>query len=504
MIACVGGGSNAIGIFIPFVDDADVELIGVEAAGEGIDDRPPRRAADDRRAAAASCTAPTRRSCRTRTARSSRRTRSRPGSTIPAPAPSTPTCATAAAPATWRSPTRRRSRRCAASAELEGIIPALESSHAVAWALRGDAGPDTLDLVCLSGRGDKDLAEVLPKLGLAESSQVDVRARASTASPPRSRRRPGRAALMPYLMGGFPDLEASVAIGEACADAGADLVELGVPFSDPLADGPVIHAAGHARAGGGRHAARRARRRHADRRAPAGRAHVLREPDLRARRRAVRGRARRRRRQRADRARPAARGGRGRSATACDAAGLALVPLIAPTTPDDRLADDRPRRAWIRLHGLGHRDHRRAGRRATARWPPRSRARSAHSPVPVAVGFGISTPEQAAAAAATGADGVIVGSRLVRAAAEAADAGGRPRPRSASWSRRSPTRSAARLRAAHGRSAHPHRRPRRLGRPLGARRQGGFDAFMITVLMLVVAAAGHIVAPYLPGHRREG
>ena len=37
MIACVGGGSNAIGTFVPFVDDADVELIGVEAAGEGLD-----------------------------------------------------------------------------------------------------------------------------------------------------------------------------------------------------------------------------------------------------------------------------------------------------------------------------------------------------------------------------------------------------------------------------------------------------------------------------------
>src|SRR2546423_2093659 len=52
-----------------------------------------------------------------------------------------------------------------------------------------------------------------------------------------------RAALMPYLMGGFPDLERSRAIGTAYAAAGADLVELGVPFSDPLADGPVIHAA---------------------------------------------------------------------------------------------------------------------------------------------------------------------------------------------------------------------------------------------------------------------
>src|ERR687894_3256410 len=55
-----------------------------------------------------------------------------------------------------------------------------------------------------------------------------------------------RAALMPYLMGGFPDLEGSRAIGEAYAEGGADLVELGVPFSDPLADGPVIHAAGTA------------------------------------------------------------------------------------------------------------------------------------------------------------------------------------------------------------------------------------------------------------------
>src|SRR5919107_5371892 len=53
----------------------------------------------------------------------------------------------------------------------------------------------------------------------------------------------GRAALMPYLMAGFPDIEASVAVATAYAEAGADLVELGVPFSDPLADGPVIHAA---------------------------------------------------------------------------------------------------------------------------------------------------------------------------------------------------------------------------------------------------------------------
>ena len=53
----------------------------------------------------------------------------------------------------------------------------------------------------------------------------------------------GRAALMPYLMGGFPDDDTSAAVAAAYVDAGADLIELGVPFSDPLADGPVIHAA---------------------------------------------------------------------------------------------------------------------------------------------------------------------------------------------------------------------------------------------------------------------
>src|SRR5215210_7429691 len=58
-----------------------------------------------------------------------------------------------------------------------------------------------------------------------------------------SARSEGRAALMPYLMGGFPDHETATAVANAYAEAGADLIELGVPFSDPLADGPTIHAA---------------------------------------------------------------------------------------------------------------------------------------------------------------------------------------------------------------------------------------------------------------------
>src|SRR5690349_9292562 len=48
---------------------------------------------------------------------------------------------------------------------------------------------------------------------------------------------------MPYLMGGFPSVESSRDAALAAASGGADVLELGVPFSDPLADGPVIHAA---------------------------------------------------------------------------------------------------------------------------------------------------------------------------------------------------------------------------------------------------------------------
>jgi tryptophan synthase alpha chain len=235
---------------------------------------------------------------------------------------------------------------------------------------------------------------------------------------------PGRAALMPYLMGGFPDVEASAAIGEACADAGADLVELGVPFSDPLADGPVIHAAGTRalQAGVTLHgvlqaAARIAERlpvvlmcytnpllargaeRFAGELAAAGISGLI-VPDLPL--------------EEADDVREA-----------CDAAGLALVPLIAPTTPDDRLEAiaSRARGFLYTVAVTGITGERQAVDSTLAGVLARAKA---HSPVPVAVGFGISTPEQAAAAAAAGADGVIVGSRLVRAATEAVDAGADP------------------------------------------------------------------------------
>jgi tryptophan synthase alpha chain len=236
----------------------------------------------------------------------------------------------------------------------------------------------------------------------------------------RARANGRRAALMPYLMGGFPDLETSRAIGLAYAQAGADLVELGVPFSDPLADGPVIHAAGTAalRAGatlpGVLEVARtiaervpvilmcyanpifvRGLERFAGALTGAGVSGLI-VPDLPLEEATdVRGACRRR--------------------------GLALVPLVAPTTPAERLerigAGATGFVYTVALTGTtGERAEVDGGLREII-----ARA-AAHTSVPVAVGFGISTPEQAAAAAAAGADGVIVGSRLVRAAGEAHDA----------------------------------------------------------------------------------
>jgi tryptophan synthase alpha chain len=98
------------------------------------------------------------------------------------------------------------------------------------------------------------------------------------------------------------------------------------------------------------------------------------------------------------------------------------VPLIAPTTPADRMAEiARSARGFIYTVSVtGTTGERGSVDRSLASVIAGAKR---HSEVPVAVGFGISTPEQAAEAVATGADGVIVGSRLVRAAGEAADAG---------------------------------------------------------------------------------
>jgi tryptophan synthase alpha chain len=228
-----------------------------------------------------------------------------------------------------------------------------------------------------------------------------------------------RTALLPYMMGGFPDVPTSRRIAEAYADGGADLVELGIPFTDPLADGPVIQAAGTAalRAGATMHEVlavgralaervpvvamvyanlvmARGLERFVDDLAAHGISGLI-VPDLPL--------------EESDPVREA-----------CAGAGLALVPLVAPTTTDERMAriGERATGFLYAVSLTGTTGERSAMAEAFAGLV--ERAKSA-TEVPVALGFGISTTEHARQAAAAGADGVVVGSRLVRAAAEAAD-----------------------------------------------------------------------------------
>jgi tryptophan synthase beta chain len=158
VIACVGGGSNAIGTFAAFLDDEQVQLIGVEAGGEGIDT--PRHGA------------PLTVGGRVGILHGSRSAvmQDEEGQIVQAHSISAGLDYPGAGPqhAHLRDSGRARyeavtDREALAAfretARLEGIIPALETAHALAWTLAQDDGE--LDLVCLSGRGDKDLAEVL-------------------------------------------------------------------------------------------------------------------------------------------------------------------------------------------------------------------------------------------------------------------------------------------------------------------------------------------------------
>jgi tryptophan synthase alpha chain len=219
---------------------------------------------------------------------------------------------------------------------------------------------------------------------------------------------------MPYLMGGFPDLDGSRRVAEAYVENGADLVELGVPFSDPLADGPVIHAAGTAALEAG--ATVDGVLAVAEELAPTVPVVVMCYANLILARGAG-----------VFAVRLAAAGAAGlivpdipleesdEIRAACDDNGIALVPLVAPTTPDDRLERiGREARGFLYTVSVTGTT---GEREAVALDEVVGRAK-AHSAVPVAVGFGISTAQHAAAAADAGADGVIVGSRLVRAAAE--------------------------------------------------------------------------------------
>ncbi|MEB3351605.1 MAG: tryptophan synthase subunit alpha [Cyanobacteriota bacterium] len=233
----------------------------------------------------------------------------------------------------------------------------------------------------------------------------------------------GRCALMPFLMAGDPSLGVTAASLLALQSAGADLIELGIPYSDPLADGPVIQAAaGRALAAGttpgrvldllaglqGRLSTpvvlftysnpllNRGMERFCQEAAGAGAAGLV-VPDLPL--------------EEAEKLSAIAAG-----------YGLDLVLLVAPTTPSERMARihaaSRGFTYLVSVTGV-------TGVRTAleSRVEPLVAALKAQGGTPVAVGFGISGPEQAHQVKGWGADGAIVGSALVKVMAAAHTAG---------------------------------------------------------------------------------
>lgn len=233
----------------------------------------------------------------------------------------------------------------------------------------------------------------------------------------------GRCALMPFLMAGDADLDTTRAALLALQANGADLIELGIPYSDPLADGPVIQAAAARALAAGTTPARvlamlqelqgtltvpvvlftysnpllnRGMEVFCRDAAAAGAAGLV-VPDLPL--------------EEAERLSAIAAG-----------EGLDLVLLVAPTTPAERMARivaaSRGFTYLVSVTGV-------TGVRSSleARVGPLVSRLKALGPTPVAVGFGISGPEQARQVRDWGADGAIVGSALVKTMAAATAAG---------------------------------------------------------------------------------
>ena len=114
----------------------------------------------------------------------------------------------------------------------EGIIPAIESAHAVAYArkLAQEMGKDQILVINVSGRGDKDCAAIARYRGEESMSRIEQAFQKKKA-------------FIPFITCGDPSLEVTKKLVCAMEKAGADLIELGIPFSDPTAEGPVIQAA---------------------------------------------------------------------------------------------------------------------------------------------------------------------------------------------------------------------------------------------------------------------
>jgi tryptophan synthase beta chain len=160
VVACVGGGSNAMGIFHEFVPDRDVELVGVEAAGEGLD--------TERHSASLVKGTPGVLHGSLSYLLQDAGGQVHPAHSIsagldyPGVGPEHAYLKDAGRAAYVAVTDEAALRGVAALSRLEGIIPALETAHAVAWVLdaAGRWSADDAVLICVSGRGDKDVAQL--------------------------------------------------------------------------------------------------------------------------------------------------------------------------------------------------------------------------------------------------------------------------------------------------------------------------------------------------------
>jgi tryptophan synthase beta chain len=166
VVACVGGGSNAMGIFSAFLDHPEVRLVGVEAAGQGL--------ASGHHSATLTAGTPG-----VLHGSLSYLLQDSDGQVAPAHSISAGLDYPGVGPEhSYLRDSGRVTYQTATDAEaleafqdlcrLEGIIPALETAHALAWLRRaaGTLPADAIALLCLSGRGDKDVAHVAASLGI--------------------------------------------------------------------------------------------------------------------------------------------------------------------------------------------------------------------------------------------------------------------------------------------------------------------------------------------------